>query len=577
MNTMPKSKVSSIKIGGQAGQGVKTSGIYFSKIASRSGYNIYNYIEYPSLIKGGHNVIQTTFSVDDVFSQIKEVNFLIALDQNTIEVHKDELISGAGVLYENEGKIDASSVGDKCKLFPVPLHKIAQEVGGAEIVANTVAMGATVYLMGGNLQHLLDLIHEDFSKSKPELVTINQKAAQAGFDYAKTNFPDGFDKLLAQVANTTPKILLNGNESVGLGAIAAGLQFISMYPMSPVSNLLNFLAENQKKYGYIVKQVEDEISAINMSIGASYAGARSMTSTSGGGFCLMTEGYGLAGMTEVPLVIVEGMRGGPATGLPTWSEQGDLRFVLHASQGEFPRIVLAAGDAKEAFYLTMVAFNLSEKYQTPVVVLIDKNICDHDQTFQVFDYSAYQVNRGKLVLDKLDEYNRYALTSDGVSPRTVPGSGNYFITNSDEHDEEGFDSEEISHRNSQMSKRLSKLSTCAQVDMPKPLIFGPESADITIVSWGSTKGPILESLKNFNNVNYLHLNWISPFPVEQVKDILTKSKYLLDIECNSSAQLAGLIKEHTGIDILDRLLKNDGRPFYPEEISAKINSILNRQ
>lgn len=574
---MSKSKVSSIKIGGQAGQGVKTSGLYFSKIASRSGYNIYNYIEYPSLIKGGHNVIQTTFSEDEVFSQVKEVNFLIALDQNTIDIHKDELVPGAGILFENEGKIDASSVGDKCKLFPVPLHKLALEVGGAEIVANTVAMGATVFLMGGNLTHLMDLIHEDFSRAKSEHVTINQSAAQAGYDYAKENFPSGFSGLLTPLVSPAPKILLNGNESVGLGAIAAGLQFISMYPMSPVSNLLNFLAENQKKYGYLVKQVEDEISAINMAIGASYAGARTMTSTSGGGFCLMTEGLGLAGMTETPLVIVEGMRGGPATGLPTWSEQGDLRFVLHASQGEFARIVLAAGDAKEAFYLTMVAFNLAEKYQTPVVVLIDKNICDHDQSFPAFDYSAYQVNRGKFIIEKTDEYNRYKLTGDGVSPRTIPGSGNYFITNSDEHDEEGFDTEEISHRNSQMNKRLSKLSTCAKIDMPKPILFGPEIADITIVSWGSTKGPILESLKNFENVNFLHINWISPFHTEQVKAILSNSKYLLDIELNSSAQMAGLIKEHTGIDILDRLLKNDGRPFYPEEISAKITSILYRQ
>lgn len=573
---MPNSNVYSIKIGGQAGQGIKTSGLYFSKIASRSGYSIYNYVEYPSLIKGGHNVIQTTFSESEVFSQIRDVNFLIALDQNTINIHKDELLPGAGILFEDEGKIDASSLKDKCKLFPIPLHKIAAESGGQDIVANIVALGATTYLLGGNIQHLLDLINEDFSESHPDLVTINQSAAKAGYDYAKNNFSDGFSPILIPLINTTPKILLNGNESVGLGAIAAGMQFYSVYPMSPVSNLLHFLADKQKEFGYILKQVEDEISAVNMAIGASFGGARSMTSTSGGGFCLMTEGIGLAGMTELPLVVIEGMRSGPSTGLPTWSEQGDLQFVLHASHGEFPRIVLAAGDPKEAFYLTMIAFNLAEKYQTPVVLLVDKNICDHEQNFPAFEYSSYKVNRGSLVMEQTPDYKRYLLTPDGISPRAIPGTGNYFVTNSDEHDEEGFDTEEIVHRNEQMHKRLSKLDTCAKLDMPKPVLFGPENADITLVSWGSTKGPILESLKNFNNVNYLHINWISPFPADQIKEILSKAKYLVDVECNSTAQMAHLIKEETGVDILDRLLKNDGRPFYPEEISQKINSILNR-
>lgn len=573
---MANSTVYSIKIGGQAGQGVKTSGLYFSKVASRSGYSIYNYVEYPSLIKGGHNVIQTTFSESEVFSQVKHVNFLIALDQNTIELHKNELVAGAGILFEDEGKINASSLQGACHLFPIPLSRLAAEAGGKEIVSNTVALGATIYLMGGNLTHLLDLIKEDFEHDHPELVAINQSAAQAGYNYAKENFHEGFVPMLIPLINPTPKILLNGNESVGLGAIAAGVQFYSVYPMSPVSNLLHFLADKQEQYGFILKQVEDEISAINMAIGASYAGSRSMTSTSGGGFCLMTEAFGLAGMTETPLVVIEGMRGGPATGLPTWSEQGDLRLVLHAGQGEFARIILAAGDPKEAFYLTMIAFNLAEKYQTPVVVLVDKNICDHEQNYVKFDYSAYQINRGKIVYDQVADYKRYSLSDDGVSQRTIPGTGNYFVTNSDEHNEEGLDSEEIDDRNAQMHKRLKKLDICAKTDMPKPILFGPENADITLVSWGSSKGPILESMKNFSNVNYLHINWINPFPVDAVKEILSKAKYLIDVETNSTAQMAGLIREHTGIDILDRLLKNDGRPFYPEEITSKINSILNR-
>ena len=270
------------------------------------------------------------------------------------------------------------------------------------------------------------------------LSNANKKAANLGYEYAKSEYSKNIKKVLVKKENPEKKMMLNGCEAVGLGAIAGGLQFAAIYPMSPISNILHVLAKYQEKYGYIYKQPEDEISAINMAIGAAYAGARSLTSTSGGGFCLMSEGYGLAGMTETPIVIVEGMRPGPATGLPTWSGQGDLQFVLHAHQGDFPRIVLAAGDIKESFYLTMKALNLAEKYQTPVVVLIDKNICDGDQSYPVFDISDYKLDRGKLTREKNDNFKRYEISDDGISVRSIPGVGNYFIANSDEHDEEGF-------------------------------------------------------------------------------------------------------------------------------------------
>ncbi len=566
-------KVYSIKIGGMAGQGIKSAGLNFAKVAARSGYNIYNYIEYPSLIRGGHNVMQTTFSLDEVHSQIQSVDFLIALNQETINLHKDELVSGAGIIFEDEGKIDATACKDKCRLFAVPLKKLATEAGGQEIVSNNVALGASISLMGGDIKYLFDLIDEDFS-FKPEIAEINKKAAQSGYEYAQTNFPNKFDSLLTPQKNANKKIVVNGTDGVAFGAIAAGLQYTAIYPMSPTSNILTILAANQREYGYIYKQAEDEIAAINMSLGASFAGARAMTTTSGGGFCLMTEGFGLAGQTETPIVIVEGMRGGPGTGLPTWSEQGDLRMVLHAHQGEFPRIVVAAGDAEEAFHQIMLAFNLAEKYQTPVVLLVDKNILDDEQTFPKFDYSSYQINRGKMVREKDPEYHRYVVTDDGISPRTIPGVGNHLVANSDEHNSYGYSSETISDRNEQVQKRLRKLETCAKEDMGKPILFGPENAEITIVSWGSCKGPILEAMKDYPFVNYLHINWINPFPADAIKAILSRSTYLLDIECNSTAQMAGLIREKTGIDILDRFLKNDGRPFFPEEIKDKINSII---
>lgn len=560
-------KVYSLKIGGQAGQGIKTAGLNFSKTAARSGYHIKNYLEYPSLIRGGHNVIQTVFSLDEVYSPTKQLDFLIALNRETLDIHINELTQGAGIVFEGEGSLNATPRNDKYRFFPVPLRKLATDVGGREIVANNVALGATLALMGAEFKHLLDLIGEED--------IINQAAAKAGFDYAETNFPNQFEPILAPQNIVNKKIVVSGTDGVTLGAIAAGLQFAAIYPMSPISNILTLLSANQRKYGYIVKQVEDETAAINMGLGASFAGARCLTATSGGGFCLMTEGLGLAGQTETPLVIIEGMRGGPGTGLPTWSEQGDLRMVLHAHQGDFPRIVLAPGDSREAFFLTMKAFNLAEKYQTPVILLVDKNILDDEQTFEEFDYSTYQINRGKIVLEKDPSYQRYLATEDGVSPRTFPGVGNYLVANSDEHNSIGYSSETVSDRNEQMQKRLRKLDTCAKEDMEKPVLFGQENADITIVSWGSCKGSILEAIKDFPNVNYLHLSWINPFPAEAIKEQLSRSKYLLDIECNSTAQMAGLIREKTGINIPDRLLKNDGRPFFPEEIKEKITSILN--
>lgn len=288
----------------------------------------------------------------------------------------------------------------------------------------------------------------------------------------------------------------------------------------------------------------------------------------------MTEAYGLAGMTETSLVIIEGMRGGPATGLPTWTEQGDLRFILHAHQGEFPKIILAVGDAEEAFHFTMQAFNLADKYQTPVVIIVDKNLCESHQSVPPFDYAGYEIDRGKFTVKKQQNYERYALSNDGVSLRSVPGVGNEVVVNSDEHNKTGYSNEEAKNRIEQMKKRMQKLQTCAKEDMPTPRLIGPKNADLTIVSWGSNKGAILEAMKNFTNVNFLHLTWVSPFPAKEVRNILAKARRILNIECNYSAQMGGLIKERTGIEVENNLLKYDGRPFFPEEIINEIMKVL---
>lgn len=569
--------VLSIKIGGEAGQGIKSTGLTLAKFATRAGFNIYDYIEYPSLIRGGHNLMQINISTEAVTGPFLKCDFLIALNQDTINKHLGELTEGGGILFDGDKKYDTSKAKPSTILYPIPLSKLAKETGGKDLMSNTVALGATVGLLGGNIVGLKDLINDSFGGKGAEIAQINIAAVQAGYDYAVNNFAGKLKSSLSSsdvMTSTIPQMIVNGNDACALGAISAGLHFAAIYPMSPISGILATLAQHQEKYGYVYKQPEDEISAINMAIGASFAGARSMTATSGGGFCLMTEGYGLAGMTETPLVIIEGMRGGPATGLPTWSEQGDLRMVLHAHQGEFPKIILAAGDSKETFDLTMQAFNLTEIYQTPVVVLIDKNICDNEQNFEIFETSEYRIDPGKTIEGAQPEYSRYKLETDGISHRAFAGSGNFFIANSDEHDEKGYSTEEISMRNLQVQKRMRKLQTCRQNHMQAPQLFGPKNADLTIISWGSNKGPILESLKNFPNVNYLHIAWISPFPADEILAALKNSKQLLNIECNQSAQMGGLIREYTGMEIADNLLKHDGRPFFVEEITEKIKSTL---
>ncbi|MBU1016788.1 2-oxoacid:acceptor oxidoreductase subunit alpha [Patescibacteria group bacterium] len=561
-------QIFSLKIGGGAGQGIKSAGLLFSKFASLSGYYIYNYIEYPSLIRGGHNVMQINISGKEVTGPSSKTDFLVALNQETLDKHTNELTEKSGILFDVDEKIATADIPKNTKLFKIPLSNLA---GEKNILSNTVALGALVAIFGGDFKILKELISKEYEKD--ETVKDNLKAAEVGYTYITENYPRQTTSLLKFV-ETAPKVVLNGNEAVALGAISAGLKFAAIYPMSPISGILHFLTAHQKEHNYIYKQPEDEISAINMAIGASFAGARSMVATSGGGFCLMTEGYGLAGMTETPVVIINGMRGAPATGIPTWSEQSDLQFVLNAHQGDFPRIVLAAGDAQEAFDLTREAFNLADKYQTPVVVLIDKNICDNDQSFLPFENSPYTLDRGKFTTEKVGNYKRYELSKDGISTRTVPGSGNFFIANSDEHNELGFSSEEIENRNNQMEKRMEKLSTCAKNDMPAPKLFGHTKADITIVSWGSNKGSIIQALKKFDNVSYLHITWMNPFPTEQVKKVLASARYVVNIECNYSGQLANLIREKTGIEIKDKLLKYDGRPFFVEEIITKINKVL---
>lgn len=565
-----------ITIGGEAGFGIMSSALTLAKLATRSGYELFSYSEYPSIIRGGHNVVQLAISPEPVRAPYQHIDILIALNQDTITRHADALTSTSFVIHDSEQKLDFSALPRTATRIPVPLNQIARTIGGTIIMRNSVALGALVALTGANLKTLTTLLDEEFIKKNPDLAERNKKTAHAGYDVVREHFSKFITPRLAPRRPAPKKLVVTGNEAAALGAIAAGLQFASVYPMTPTSAILQTLAPLQEQYGFIYEQPEDEIAALTMAIGASFGGARSLVATAGGGFCLMTEAYGLAAMTETPVVIIVGMRGGPATGLPTWTEQADLQFVLHAHQGEFTRIVLAPGDTTEAFEMTREAFNLADRYQTPVIVLMDKHLCESQESSVPFTTGRYRIDRGSLYKSaKLTPpYARYALTQSGISPRAFPGSGHHILANSDEHTEYGFSSEDATNRENMMKKRLQKETVCAKNDRPNPTIYGPKNAKLTLICWGSTKGALLEAIQDIPHVNVLHLTWLSPFPTAFVKKILSRSKHVATVELNQTGQLHALIAEKTGVQIKDFIRKSDGRPFFVEELRQRINDLL---
>lgn len=565
------------KIGGEAGYGIMSSGLIFSKLAMRSGYFVFDTNEYPSLIRGGHNTYTVRVSEEEIHSQLLPVDFLVALNQAALDLHQKELSQRAAIIVNTDKVKISNSI--KAKTFPIPLISLAKEIKGQEIMMNNVALGASLFLLGGDFEILSSIINDIFS-GKKEIIDLNIKAAKRGFDFAKDNFSNIKLDFGLKKRASSPKILLSGNDAICLAAIKAGCKFFAAYPMTPINSMITYFAQKAENLGIVYFQPEDEIAGINSAIGASHCGVRSMVATSGGGFSLMVEAYGLAGMTETPIVIVEGQRPGPSTGLPTWTGQGDLRFVLHAAQDDFLRIVLAPGDPEECFQLTIEAFNLAEKYQTPVVILVDKHLCESHKSIDFSGEPEIKIDRGSVlsIEEQKREYKRYQITNSGISPRPIAGrKGITFIANSDEHNEFGFSDEDPQIRKAMVEKRMQKLRTC-QEELLNPKVYGPNKAEITLIGWGSSKGPILEAQKILKkegiSTNFLYLNYLNPFPADFVLKFLKEAKKVLMIEQNPTAQGAGLIQEKTNFNIKNYLLKYDGRPFYPEEITAKVRQMI---
>ncbi len=572
------------KIAGAAGHGILNAGMMLARTAVRAGLFAFASAEYPSLIRGGHNHLDVRITERPLPAHTKHVNLLVALNKDSIAFHTKKLTPGAAVIYDSDGIRELPLKRDDALYYPMPLASLAQAAGGP-IMRNVIAMGASLALLGNGegpalLEHFFQVIRDNFGTKKGEAVVAqNIAAAQQGADYVRKNFSNGFRWKLAPPRTFAGKrLFLSGHEALSVGAIKAGCKFFAAYPMTPASSILHTLAAQERAFNLVVKHTEDEIAAMNMAIGASFAGARAMTATSGGGFALMSEGFGLAAQTETPIVVVVSQRPGPATGMATHSSQGDLRYVLHASTDEFPRIILAPGDVTECYHAGFQAFNLAERYQLPVLILTDKYLGESFATTAAFPQDLV-VDRGKTILSgSVEGYLRYRLTPDAVSPRTVPGvKGGEHVASSYEHDESGFEREEPETRIAMHRKRWQKLARAAQ-ELPQPELVGPAEAEITLIGWGSTKGCILEARRLLEaagvSTNFLQILFLSPFPGETVKAILSKAKRAVLVENNMTGQLGSLIREHCLTDVDYKILKYDGRPFDPEDIATAVRYIL---
>lgn len=557
------------KIGGEAGFGIMTVGLNFSKIAAKSGYHIFDEFDYPSLIRGGHNTYEVMVCEQPVGKTKQPIDLLVCLNRETYNLHLDRLTKDTLVVYDRENFGDDINLGKKIDL---PLSKILMEEKAIPVMLNNIALGASLALMGWDLKYLEEIFIEAFSKKGNEVVEVNKKVAQRGFDYIKQNYSQLIVKEFP-VTQVEVKVVLTGNDAFGLGVIVAGCGLYSAYPMTPASSVLTTLAGYAEKTGMIVRHAEDEIAVINTAIGSSWAGVRSAVGTSGGGFALMVEGVSLAGMLETPLVIFLAQRPAPATGMPTWTEQGDLLFAVNAGHGDFPKIVLAPGDIEEMFDLTVKAFDLADIYQIPVIVMSDKFLSESHQSVpekNIIQISEnYQPDRGKIVSQiNGQKYLRYQVTDDGISPMLIPGvKGFFYQSNSYEHLENGHTTEDANERIKQADKRNRKLQTYFKKDFQKPITYGDfNKSEIVFVSWGSNKGPILEAMKEIENSCLIHFTHVYPLDTEILTPLFPEGKRYILIENNQTGQFGRLLRGETGIEIKEKLLKYDGRPFWPEEI-----------
>ncbi|HLW80398.1 MAG TPA: 2-oxoacid:acceptor oxidoreductase subunit alpha, partial [Terriglobia bacterium] len=511
---------------------------------------------------------------------------LIALNQDSVERHAREVEAGGAVLYNSDRfSCDTSLLRDGVVGLPLPVNEITKPFGRLlPIMQNTVALGATTFLAQFDFDSTAGVVADTFAHKGQAVIDQNVKILRAGYEYAREHFVP-----LVKDAWNFSRIrrpFATGNELFALGGVTAGCKFYSAYPMTPASSILHWMASHGEKCGVVVKQCEDELAVVNMAIGAGHAGVRAMCATSGGGFALMTEAIGMAGMLEAPVVVVEVQRGGPSTGIPTKTEQGDLNQVFGASQGDFPRVIIAPTETSDCFWTSVEAFNLAEKYQLPVLIISDLLVSEHPETIE-HDALRHDVpiERGEIVTEwpkGNGPFKRYANTPSGISPRALPGTANAeYVAATDEHDEEGilisdvFTSQPV--RRKGMERRMKKMELLAR-ELQPPQLEGPADAAVTLIGWGSSKGVIREARALLAaagiTANQLHIKYLHPFHTKEVKAALAKSKMLIGVEGNYSGQFARFLRAETGISVHDNILKYDGEPFEPRIIADEVKRIM---
>lgn len=571
----------SIKLTGESGKGLLSSGLIMARALKDMGFHLTSDREYPSLIQGGHSSLQIDFGTNEINALSQELDIVVAFDRAGLIEYIDEIKEG-GILihaYERHNMIPQLKKLTEQKNITVlylPGRTIVRKKGGSEIMINMVLLGLLWKVLGFDPEALKKEVERQFS-SRPKLLKTNFKCIEAGYKAKELkNIPKYKIKRNRKKPNT---ILIDGTRAISLGAIQAGVRNYYMYPMSPASGILTYLAQKYDETGMIVKQVEDEITAAQMTIGSMHAGSRALVATSGGGYDLMTETVSLSGLTETPLVIIIGQRPGPATGLPTWTSQGDLALAINAGHGEFPRIVVGCSDPSSSYELIQHAFNLAEKYQTTVIVLTEKVVLETFKTVEPFKQKKIPIERGlvtkKSELKSLKSSDRYKITKSGISKRWIPGScETYYYANGDEHWEDGKITEKSEPIKEMYAKRMRKETTI-KTALPDPLIYGAKTnADISFIGWGSTKNTMLdvieETKKNGIKVNYLHIDYVWPLRDKAIDKFFTQNKNVCLIEGNYRGQLGELIEHATCKKFKDKLLKYDGRPFFVDEIMTYI-------
>ncbi len=573
------------KVGGQQGEGIESTGEIFSVGLNRLGYFLYGYRHFSSRIKGGHTNNKIRVSTEKVNAVSGDVDILVAFDQETIDLNEHELTEEGIIIADAKFK-PTKPESSKAQLYAVPFTEIASELG-TSLMKNMVAIGATCAVMNLEVEVFSSVIREIFGRKGEEIVQKNMQAMQEGYLYMKDSLGDSGSSLSLAEADGIRRMFMIGNDAIALGALAAGVRLMPAYPITPASDIMEYLIKKLPKVGGTVIQTEDEIAAVTMAIGSNYAGTRAFTASAGPGLSLMMEAIGLSGMTETPLVVVDTQRGGPSTGLPTKQEQSDLMQMIYGTHGEIPKVVIAPSTAEEAFYDTVEAFNIADEYQCPVILLSDLQLSLAKQTVNPFDLSQVEIRRGKLMKeveaqeDKSTYFKRFEITDDGISPRVLPGTKNgiHHVTGL-EHDEEGRPNETAPNRKKQMDKRMRKLSNFVE-KFPNPIaVHSPhEQADLLLIGFNSTRGAIEEAMERLEKegvkVNHVHIRLIHPFPADQVRPYIDSAKHVLVLENNATGQLANIIKMNVGyIDKIHSQLRFDGDPFYSEDVYKASREVL---